>query len=112
MWPPCFFFQAEDGIRDDLVTGVQTCALPITEPWIPIRLPSHGLGTGRLQHPFADGANQAGFLCQRDELCGRNEATLWMLPSQKSLSTAEPAGLARNNGVIVNGQPVGLDGPS
>src|SRR5258708_12871369 len=25
-----FFFQAEDGIRDDLVTGVQTCALPIT----------------------------------------------------------------------------------
>src|SRR3989441_8376966 len=32
-----FFFQAEDGIRDKLVTGVQTCALPIyrvaqTEP--------------------------------------------------------------------------------
>src|SRR5258708_14952824 len=24
-----FFFQAEDGIRDDLVTGVQTCALPV-----------------------------------------------------------------------------------
>src|SRR5207244_8422124 len=24
-----FYFQAEDGIRDDLVTGVQTCALPI-----------------------------------------------------------------------------------
>src|SRR5438105_8464926 len=24
-----FFFQAEDGIRDPLVTGVQTCALPI-----------------------------------------------------------------------------------
>src|SRR5947208_7161248 len=24
-----FFFHAEDGIRDDLVTGVQTCALPI-----------------------------------------------------------------------------------
>src|SRR5207244_8420053 len=26
-----FFFQAEDGIRDDLVTGVQTCALPISQ---------------------------------------------------------------------------------
>src|SRR5690625_3866528 len=25
-----FFFQAEDGIRDGHVTGVQTCALPIT----------------------------------------------------------------------------------
>ena len=24
-----FFFQAEDGIRDHCVTGVQTCALPI-----------------------------------------------------------------------------------
>src|SRR5256885_2451793 len=35
MWPrapsssDCFFFQAEDGIRDYKVTGVQTCALPI-----------------------------------------------------------------------------------
>src|SRR6266404_5562905 len=27
-----FFFQAEDGIRDKLVTGVQTCALPISLP--------------------------------------------------------------------------------
>src|SRR5712692_9701796 len=27
-----FFFQAEDGIRDGTVTGVQTCALPIYEP--------------------------------------------------------------------------------
>src|SRR5229473_327325 len=35
-----FFFQAEDGIRDKLVTGVQTCALPISPleaPWIAIR---------------------------------------------------------------------------
>src|SRR5437762_8934410 len=27
--PFFFFFQAEDGIRDTSVTGVQTCALPI-----------------------------------------------------------------------------------
>src|SRR5699024_11429274 len=27
----CFFFQAEDGIRDRNVTGVQTCALPISQ---------------------------------------------------------------------------------
>src|SRR5256884_1266409 len=27
-----FFFQAEDGIRDVAVTGVQTCALPISFP--------------------------------------------------------------------------------
>src|SRR5687767_15510394 len=32
-----FFFQAEDGIPDKLVTGVQTCALPISpmpEEWV------------------------------------------------------------------------------
>src|SRR5256886_13624273 len=34
-----FFFQAEDGIRDLTVTGVQTCALPI----------SHGKGVKRLK---------------------------------------------------------------
>src|SRR5438552_2948989 len=35
-----FFFQAEDGIRDDLVTGVQTCALPISA------VPRAALGPG------------------------------------------------------------------
>src|SRR2546428_4750250 len=34
-WFLFFFFQAEDGIRDLIVTGVQTCALPI----YPVRLP-------------------------------------------------------------------------
>src|SRR3712207_2598342 len=29
LWSSFFFFQAEDGIRDIGVTGVQTCALPI-----------------------------------------------------------------------------------
>src|SRR5690606_40628204 len=30
-----FFFQAEDGIRDFHVTGVQTCALPISPHLVP-----------------------------------------------------------------------------
>src|SRR5256885_16277736 len=34
-----FFFQAEDGIRDYKVTGVQTCALPI---WVPAVLDQDG----------------------------------------------------------------------
>src|SRR5437879_9242711 len=35
-----FFFQAEDGIRDTSVTGVQTCALPICDdlkPYVHVR---------------------------------------------------------------------------
>src|SRR6266508_4140540 len=34
-----FFFQAEDGIRDGHVTGVQTCALPISTPGSFVLLP-------------------------------------------------------------------------
>src|SRR5215216_989844 len=41
-----FFFQAEDGIRDDLVTGVQTCALPI------LALQGHWSFTARLDVRF------------------------------------------------------------
>src|SRR5947207_11928291 len=43
-----FFFQAEDGIRDHCVTGVQTCALPISagklrpELWETSRKCNHG----------------------------------------------------------------------
>src|SRR5437764_10206144 len=33
-----FFFQAEDGIRDTSVTGVQTCALPISEKMAALRV--------------------------------------------------------------------------
>src|SRR3989454_6602196 len=40
-----FFFQAEDGIRDYKVTGVQTCALPISSVIVPMyeKLPPEGL---------------------------------------------------------------------
>src|SRR5437588_4272141 len=40
-----FFFQAEDGIRDHCVTGVQTCALPICD-----RRRSRAVHSGRKQH--------------------------------------------------------------
>src|SRR5205823_7518485 len=43
-----FFFQAEDGIRDKLVTGVQTCALPIFEG------PTGQLGIITATHRFND----------------------------------------------------------
>src|SRR5207244_10091858 len=43
-----FFFQAEDGIRDDLVTGVQTCALPISGIEV-VTLPAVGLVNGQIR---------------------------------------------------------------
>src|SRR5689334_17985515 len=48
-----FFFQAEDGIRDGTVTGVQTCALPI---WA-------GAGGPGTAHPSL--SPTAGLLCAR-----------------------------------------------
>src|SRR5690606_39664955 len=85
-----FFFQAEDGIRDFHVTGVQTCALPIsartasklmsaatisdrstdrrTEPWSVSTGGCHGSWGRRLVHPASATAassttnNENGFL--------------------------------------------------
>src|SRR5690554_452794 len=47
--PSSFFFQAEDGIRDADVTGVQTCALPISIDLVTRKLP---LGDGAVVEGF------------------------------------------------------------
>src|SRR5436305_5166240 len=51
----CFFFQAEDGIRDADVTGVQTCALPIfTTALLPaVGLPVLAAAAELHDHPVA-----------------------------------------------------------
>src|SRR5258708_11663241 len=60
VWSFVFFFQAEDGIRDDLVTGVQTCALPISARLLSSPLPvgafaeSLGGAQGRIFRVRAD----------------------------------------------------------
>src|SRR5690606_40049133 len=50
-----FFFQAEDGIRDFHVTGVQTCALPIS----PLDLPRHPRLEQRAGADVGDGEGHA-----------------------------------------------------
>src|SRR5687767_15245687 len=59
-----FFFQAEDGIRDKLVTGVQTCALPIlgremirAGPLRPRPPVDERPGVGRVLQDRADGGD-------------------------------------------------------
>src|SRR6266568_5666997 len=44
VFPTFFFFQAEDGIRDGTVTGVQTCALPISSCYLLPDQAQHRLG--------------------------------------------------------------------
>src|SRR5215204_4174253 len=60
-----FFFQAEDGIRDHCVTGVQTCALPI----------SHNRSRGPLEGflpRFIVGENQRAVRSVREQLTRSN----------------------------------------
>src|SRR2546429_6678472 len=48
-----FFFQAEDGIRDVAVTGVQTCALPISVSAAPYRANGDGAETTHRGHQLS-----------------------------------------------------------
>src|SRR5688572_32074017 len=58
-----FFFQAEDGIRDLTVTGVQTCALPICER-------DRALSQRVRAHPAAGGSLARAVPGQRGDLRG------------------------------------------
>src|SRR5256885_6833230 len=73
-----FFFQAEDGIRDYKVTGVQTCALPICH-YAGLRTPGHqrpvrpGEGTNRIPHwPAGYGGRTASHSRARSARAGRS----------------------------------------
>src|SRR3989441_11909444 len=64
-----FFFQAEDGIRDKLVTGVQTCALPISESQVLATLyrtiTPERLWRGKFTKPVGRPASGTGFGARR-----------------------------------------------
>src|SRR5256886_12367187 len=70
-----FFFQAEDGIRDLTVTGVQTCALPIYKIGTPftrhdLQLLSRLIGQASLALERASLIEQVASLIITDELTG------------------------------------------
>src|SRR5438552_17470374 len=74
-----FFFQAEDGIRDDLVTGVQTCALPILgkgfagvmKRWNFRGLEaSHGVSVSHRSHGSTGGRQDPGRTCKGKKMAG------------------------------------------
>src|SRR4030066_126608 len=54
-----FFFQAEDGIRDSSVTGVQTCALPICSGVAPMALNEDDFVSGFTQEGFEEAVERS-----------------------------------------------------
>src|ERR1039457_478025 len=79
-----FFFQAEDGIRDYKVTGVQTCALPISSRSPP-------LPRGRFGRPGACGSTNA--VMQPARRTGAANIRCWIQESSYFLSSTIEAEL-------------------
>src|SRR5258708_25366869 len=63
-----FFFQAEDGIRDDLVTGVQTCALRIPTAARIMTAAASAAGVAGVVHRLVVGGVIGGSDAGRDDL--------------------------------------------
>src|SRR2546427_7339 len=82
-----FFFQAEDGIRDLTVTGVQTCALPISQQFgaagfIPKSAPAEAIGTA-LQEVLDGGSWFPPMAAERSEADAALAARLAQLTPQQ-----------------------------
>src|SRR2546422_6856077 len=89
-----FFFQAEDGIRDVAVTGVQTCALPISLAAQGPRAALHGESSWRrFELPFdISGASQAPSRLEINlMLPGRGAVWLGPMHLQRATAQAEAA---------------------
>src|SRR2546429_258058 len=84
-----FFFQAEDGIRDVAVTGVQTCALPISASLTAFHAGNRTLSAAPQNHhvPWTVGSD-----CGRPSWMVFSPAALTLLGVQSSsLTTENPA---------------------
>src|SRR2546421_12291900 len=91
-----FFFQAEDGIRDLIVTGVQTCALPISDKDLAARL-------GRTVIAIRNRRKILGIRApEKPQWTNEEEALLGQIPD------ADAAQRLRRSGHAVKSRRVGL----
>src|SRR5258708_8629267 len=111
-----FFFQAEDGIRDDLVTGVQTCALPIfdalascADQVVAAEVPEPFLAIGQWYRDFAqtDDAEVVELLRLSGKAQGDGKAAASAAGAAPAAGAAAAA--ADRDGIVMTG-PVPLPG--
>src|SRR5256885_8494865 len=93
-----FFFQAEDGIRDYKVTGVQTCALPIFNIVTPPAMPGVSIALGCRNSSTLALSNYGFLIKARTRVASCLERT-------STLCSAVYAGTDRP-AIIVRGEPV------
>src|SRR2546429_2661260 len=114
-----FFFQAEDGIRDVAVTGVQTCALPICPLVLPAgesdaALADHGfVGLGEVLDVAVQAGNFGGFADGLLVICWQAESDVSTdgFAEQVSVLWHEADGLAqRGERPLAYRTPIDQDG--
>src|SRR5207302_3077034 len=104
-----FFFQAEDGIRDFHVTGVQTCALPI---WIKKNYPALAEAAIEAASPqIRNMATLAGNLCQRPR-CWYFRNGFGLLPKDETGKELVTDGDNRYHAILGNEGPAKFVSPS
>src|SRR5256886_8566696 len=89
-----FFFQAEDGIRDLTVTGVQTCALPICMHTAARQYAYHWTGTAWTTTRLNDNRPRLGDLGERHQRCLGRGVQCWISGALRR-HRLEPSQLAR-----------------
>src|SRR5690606_6234697 len=95
-----FFSQAEDGIRDFHVTGVQTCALPISPP-------AEGENTGRTLPRPSKCRGPPG--CAFPPPPGSPAGKGWILRSPRTLFRTGEGYIRKNNGAPIRGRKCARD---
>src|SRR2546429_941934 len=105
-----FFFQAEDGIRDVAVTGVQTCALPISRVVVYLLLAGclfAGLGYRQVWYKLAAGLGKLPVASPSDNALWQARARLgaaplrWLFDLLRGPATAITSGPVRWCGLLV-----------
>src|SRR5256885_4508432 len=104
-----FFFQAEDGIRDYKVTGVQTCALPISSRWLMSEFASRGnhlcVYVSRTSDPL--GGGWFGYDFGTAEFPDYPKYAVWPDAYYVSTNESAPAVYALDRGRMIAGLPAG-----
>src|SRR5258708_39062854 len=101
-----FFFQAEDGIRDDLVTGVQTCALPISDAKEPVALSDMAQRLACVRSnmtQLVDRLEQDGLVRRRADSADRRSVRAELTPTGERAHAAATAALDQEQRAIVAG---------